>query len=215
MLEGDILKKKISVSFLSSKDVINDLLYLEATDVDFIHVDVMDGKFVKNKNLPFRILDRMSYVLKKRLDVHLMVKEPKKYIEKYATLNSEYITIHVELPKEKIEESIELIKSYGIKCGLAVNPDTDLNLLKDYLNEIDMILIMSVMPGYGGQEFIKETINRIEELKKMIGKKKIVINVDGGINDKTVKNVEQSDIVVSGSFIIKSEDFQQQISLLR
>ena len=143
------MKKKVSVSFLSSKDIINDLIDIEASSADYIHVDVMDGKFVKAKNLPFKYLDRMSYILKKRLDVHLMVKDPTKYIEKYATLNSEYITIHVELGD--LDKYLEQIKSYGIKCGLAINPDTDINLLKDYLNKIDLILVMSVFPGAGGQ----------------------------------------------------------------
>ena len=127
------MKRKVSVSFLSSKNKEEDLIKLGATDTDYIHVDVMDGKFVKNKNLPFKLLDRLSYTLLKRLDVHLMVNKPNKFIEEYATLNSEYITIHVELPKEVIDSSIELIKSYGIKCGLAIKPNTDINLLKDYL----------------------------------------------------------------------------------
>ena len=134
------MKRKVSVSFLSSKNKEEDLIKLGATDTDYIHVDVMDGKFVKNKNLPFKLLDRLSYTLLKRLDVHLMVNKPNKFIEEYATLNSEYITIHVELPKEVIDSSIELIKSYGIKCGLAIKPNTDINLLKDYLDRIDLIL---------------------------------------------------------------------------
>ena len=137
---------KVSASFLSCKDLVKDLVKLNETDVDYIHVDIMDGKFVKNKNLPFKLLDRLSYTLLKRLDVHLMVNKPNKFIEEYATLNSEYITIHVELPKEVIDSSIELIKSYGIKCGLAIKPNTDINLLKDYLDRIitieDKIIFM-------------------------------------------------------------------------
>ncbi len=207
------MKKKISVSFLSSKDIINDLIDIEASSADYIHVDVMDGKFVKAKNLPFKYLDRMSYVLKKRLDVHLMVKDPIKYIEKYATLNSEYITVHVELGE--VDKYIELIKSYGIKCGLAINPDTDVNELKKYLGKIDLILIMSVFPGAGGQSFIEETTKRIDMVKSMIGNRKIVINVDGGINDTTISKVKKKDIVVSGSYIINSDDFEEKIQSLR
>ena len=135
------MKRKVSVSFLSSKNVIDDLLDLEATDTDFIHVDEMDGKFVKNKNTQFKILDRMSYVLQKRLDVHLMVKNPSKLIEKYITLNTEYITLHVELGN-KILDYYNQIKSYGIKCGLAINPDTDIESIKDYLDYIDLILVI-------------------------------------------------------------------------
>lgn len=209
------MKKKISVSFLSSKDIIDDLIELESTNVDYIHVDVMDGKFVKNKNLPFKVLNRLSYVLKKRLDVHLMVKKPLKFIEKYATLNTEYITVHVELDDKIKDEAIEVIKSYGIKCGLAINPNTDINLLENYLDKIDMILVMSVEPGKGGQSFIEETTKKISDIKSMIKKRKILINVDGGINDKTISKVADTDIVVSGSYVINSDDFQTRINELR
>lgn len=209
------MKRKVSVSFLSSKNKEEDLIKLGATDTDYIHVDVMDGKFVKNKNLPFKLLDRLSYTLQKRLDVHLMVNKPNKFIEEYATLNSEYITIHVELPKEVIDSSIELIKSYGIKCGLAIKPNTDINLLKDYLDRIDLILVMSVEPGSGGQEFISETPDRIAKIKELIGKKKIAINVDGGINDKTVKYLDKANIVVSGSYVVNSDSFVDAIKSLR
>lgn len=207
--------RKISVSFLSSEDDIEDLIDLEATNVDYIHVDVMDGKFVRNKNLPFKTLDYLSYVLKKRLDVHLMVTKPIKYIEKYATLNTEFITVHVELGEKLIKESFELIKSYGIKCGLAINPDTDIMSLEPYLDYIDMILVMSVVPGMGGQSFIEESTERLNKIRNMIKDKNIVINVDGGINKETVHKAKQADIVVSGSFIINSDNFQEKIDELR
>lgn len=209
------MRKKVSVSFLSSKNPEEDLFKLGGTDVDYIHVDVMDGKFVKNKVFPFKLLDRMSYVLQKRLDVHLMVNKPYKFIEEYATLNTEYITIHVELDKDVISSSIELIKSYGIKCGLAIKPNTDIETLKDYLDCIDLILVMSVEPGKGGQEFIESTDDKISKIKSMIGKRKISINVDGGINDKTVKRLDKANIVVSGSYVINSSDFQESINSLR
>jgi len=207
--------KKISVSFLNSEDDIEDLIDLEATNVDYIHVDVMDGKFVKNKNFPFKTLDYMSYVLKKRLDVHLMVTKPIKYIEKYATLNTEFITIHVELGEKIIKESFELIKSYGIKCGLAINPDTDISTLIPYLDSVDMILVMSVVPGLGGQSFIEESTERLKKVREMITSKDIVINVDGGINEDTISKVNDADIVVSGSYVINSDNFQERINILR
>ena len=201
------MKKKVSVSFLSSKDVIGDLIELDTTSADYIHVDVMDGKFVKNKYLPFKVLDKMAYVMKKRLDVHLMVKDPSKYIIRYATLNSEYITIHVELGK-KLDE-------YGIKCGLAINPNTDIIELTPYLDRIDLILVMSVEPGRGGQSFIDTTTKRIDDIKKMIGKRKILINVDGGINKDTIGKVSNSDIVVSGSYVVGSDNFEEAITSLK
>ncbi len=208
------MKKKVSVSFLSSKDVIGDLIELDTTSADYIHVDVMDGKFVKNKYLPFKILDKMAYVMKKRLDVHLMVKDPSKYIIRYATLNSEYITIHVELGK-KLDEYFDLIDSYGIKCGLAINPNTDIIELTPYLDRIDLILVMSVEPGRGGQNFIDTTTKRIDDIKKMIGKRKILINVDGGINNDTIGKVSNSDIVVSGSYVVGSDNFEEAITSLK
>ena len=201
------MKKKVSVSFLSSKDVIGDLIELDTTSADYIHVDVMDGKFVKNKYLPFKVLDKMAYVMKKRLDVHLMVKDPSKYIIRYATLNSEYITIHVELGKK--------LDSYGIKCGLAINPNTDIIELTPYLDRIDLILVMSVEPGRGGQSFIDTTTKRIDDIKKMIGKRKILINVDGGINKDTIGKVSNSDIVVSGSYVVGSDNFEEAITSLK
>lgn len=208
------MKKKVSVSFLSSKDVIGDLIELDTTSADYVHVDVMDGKFVKNKYLPFKVLDKMAYVMKKRLDVHLMVKDPSKYIIKYATLNSEYITIHVELGK-KLDEYFDLIDSYGIKCGLAINPGTDITELTPYLDRIDLILVMSVEPGRGGQKFIDATTKRIDDIKRMIGKRKILINVDGGINKDTIDKVSNSDIVVSGSYVVGSDNFEEAITSLK
>lgn len=205
--------KKVSVSFLSSKDVIDDLIDLDASCCDYIHVDVMDGKFVKNKYLPFKVLDRMSSIMKKRLDVHLMVNDPLKYIEKYATLNTEYITVHVELGD--IDFYLDAIKKYGIKCGVAINPDTSLSTLEKYLDKVDLILVMSVFPGAGGQLFIEESTNRINIIKSMIGDRNILINVDGGINDKTISKVINSDIVVSGSYIIKSDNFEERIKSLK
>ena len=144
-----------------------------------------------------------------------MVVNPLKYIEKYALLNTEYITIHSELDDELIDKSYELIKSYGIKFGLAIKPDTDLEILKNYLDKLDLILVMSVEPGLGGQPFIEKTTERIKEIKKIIGQRKIKINVDGGINSDTISKVNDCDIVVSGSFIINSSDFQEKINSLR
>ncbi len=207
--------KKVSVSFLSSKDEQKDILKLNRTSADYIHVDVMDGRFVKKKHKPFKMLYKMSSTIIKRLDVHLMEKNPLKNINYYASLNTEYITIHVEL--DKVDKYIDLIKQYGIKCGLAINPDTDVSALLPYLSKIDMVLIMSVMPGKGGQEFIDDTIKKILKIKKMIVSKKVKvkISVDGGINDEIAKRLDFVDIIVSGSYVTNSENFEEAICLLR
>jgi ribulose-phosphate 3-epimerase len=211
-----MLMKKISASFLSSKDIPRDLVKLNDTDVDFIHVDIMDGKFVKNKTMPF---SEMKYIYKytsKRLDVHLMVEDPSNYIPLYAELNTECITIHVEV-EEDIQKDLELIKSYSIKCGLAINPDTKVKELIPYLPYLDEIIVMSVVPGAGGQEFIKETENKLKELRSLLDSYNIhaLINVDGGVNDKTKDMCVDADILTAGSYIVGSDNFQEKISSLR
>ena len=207
---------KVSASFLSSKNIPNDLRKLNDTDVDYIHVDIMDGKFVKNKTMPFREMKHIYEFTSKRLDVHLMVDDPSKYIPLYAELNTEYITFHVEV-LEDIKNNIDLIKSFSIKAGLAIKPGTKVNELIPYLPFIDMIIVMSVEPGEGGQEFIEESESRINEIRELIKSYNldIVINVDGGINNNTVKKCNSADIVVAGSYVISSDNFQDKISSLR
>ncbi len=207
--------KLISTSFLSSNKIADDLIKLNDTTTNYIHVDVMDGKFVKEKSLPYKELKNIYKYTSKRLDVHLMVTKPKKYIKDYANLNTEYLTIHLELEKD-LFKYLELIKSYGIKAGLSINPDTDVRLLEPYLKNIDMVLMMSVFPGYGGQQFIESTYQKIELLKQLIKEinPKVIISVDGGVNSEISKKLDV-DMVVSGSYIINSENFEERINSLR
>lgn len=206
---------KIAVSYLSSRDIPNDLRKLNVTDVDYIHVDVMDGKFVKNKTLSFSEMKEIHRYTNKRLDVHLMVKNPVKFIHDYATLNTEYITVHIET--KNAYKALELIEEYGIKKGISIKPNTPLEDLDSYLDDIDLILVMSVEPGRGGQEFIENTVDRIKKLKKKLKEhnSKALISVDGGINDKVAKKLKDVDILVSGSYVISGDEFQEQISKLR
>ena len=207
---------KVSVSFLSSKNIPRDLRLLNDTDVDYIHVDIMDGKFVENKTMPFREMRHISDYTSKRLDVHLMVEDPSNYIPLYAELNTEYIVFHVEVD-EDIEKNLKLIKDYSIKCGLSICPETKVSSLIPYLPYLDQILVMSVVPGKGGQSFIEESEEKIKEVRKLIESYNldIVINVDGGINNKTKDKCSESDILTAGSYIINSENFQEKISSLR
>ena len=206
---------KVSASFLSSKNIPVDLKKLDNTDVDYIHVDVMDGKFVKNKTMPFSEMRNIYKYTSKRLEVHLMVEDPEEYIKEYAELNTEYIIIHAEI--ENPIKYLELIKTYSIKAGISIKPNTPVSSLVPFLPYIDEVLVMSVEPGEGGQAFIEESENRIKEIRTLLNEYKInaVINVDGGVNNETVSKCRNSDIVVAGSYIVNGEDFQERITSLR
>ena len=207
---------KVSASILSCKDLVRDLTKLNETDVDYIHVDIMDGKFVSNKTMPFSELKNIYKYTSKRLDVHLMVEDPSKYIPLYAELNTEFITFHVEVD-QNIEECLKLIHSYSIKAGLAIKPNTKVSELIPYLPFIDLVLVMSVEPGKGGQEFIKESSEKIEEVRALLESynSKAIINVDGGVNDKSRELCSKCDIVTAGSYIVRSDDFQEKVTSLR
>lgn len=207
---------KVSVSFLKTKDnLVQTLKRIEQTDCDYIHVDVEDGIFVPNKTGV--IQSNLQNSLKK-LDVHLMCAHPSNFIEIYKDLNTEYITIQAEI-KENLNSLINKIKAYNIKVGIALNPETSIKEIEPYLNLIDQVLVLSVHPGKGGQEFIKDVIPKIEELIKLRNENNYhyIINVDGGINDKTINYLKdkQVDMVVSGSFVCLASDYQQQINKLR
>lgn len=208
----------ISASFLTSKDIPKTLTKLNDTDVDFIHVDVMDGKYVENKSLPFKEMRHIYKFTDKRLDVHLMVESPSKYISDYASLNTEYITIHLDTLEDTLN-NLKLIKSYGIKTGIALNPTDKVESLIPYLPYIDLILVMGVIPGKGGQKFIDKTIDKLKELKvlkKEYKDFKFKISVDGGVNNIVAKKIYNlTDIIVSGNYITSSIDFQKQINSLR
>lgn len=205
----------VSTSFLSSMNPAKDLKILNETDTDFIHVDVMDGIFVQGRTMPFKEMKKIYKYTSKRLDVHLMVEEPSKLITKYANLNAEYITIHVE--SENVEENLKLIKKYAIKAGIAISPETKIKELVPYLPLVDMILVMSVEPGRGGQAFMPKTKNRIKEIAKLLKehKSEAIISVDGGINDETKKNCSEASLLVSGNYILSGADYQERINKLR
>lgn len=206
---------KVSVSFLSSNNPPRDLRLLNDTDCDYIHVDVMDGKYTKYKTVGFNEMTIGKYT-QKRLDVHLMVRKPLKYIDDFALLNVSRINVHVDI-KNDLEDVIDRIKIYGIKVGLVLNPDQDIDLIEEYLDRIDNILVMTVVPGLPGQELIPETVKKLNTIKKIIDKAKlpITLEVDGGVNLDNIKTLKNADIIVSGSCITKSDDFQETIDKLR
>ncbi len=194
--------KEVSTSFLKEGSYSNYIEMLNNSNTDYIHFDVMDGKFVENKNLSIKELEKYLKMSKKKNDVHLMVKNPKEYIKTLSIYNISYLTIHKEI--ENYKEMIKLIKSYGIKPGLAINPETDIEDVFEDLKNVSLVLLMSVHPGKSGQEFIEETTNKISVLKEEIKKKNlnVKISIDGGIKEEVLEKIKDVDIVVSASYIL-------------
>ena len=204
---------RLSVSILNSIDRINMIKTLNNSKISYIHIDVMDNKFVPNYQFPIEEINKLIPLSTKKIDIHLMVKDPLTYINKINNSNIEYITIHYEI-NDNIDNILQAIKNKGYKVGLAIKPKTKIDEVKEYLNKIDMLLIMSVEPGYGGQSFIPNTINKINELKQL--NKDLTVEVDGGINDKTIKQIyDISDIAVVGSYIINQIDYNKAINNLK
>lgn len=189
---------KISTSILSIQEDIEKIKQIDQLPTDFIHLDVMDGKFVPN-TVDFRNLSFFT----KQLDVHLMVEDVKKYIDFYETLHPTYITFHLEVGNTK--ELISYIKEKGIKVGLCVKPATPIEDLLPYLKEIDLVLVMSVEPGFGGQAFLGNTVSKLKRLKALKEEYgPYLIEVDGGINATTCKWCTDADMLVIGSYITKA-----------
>lgn len=209
---------KIAVSYLNvkKKHIPKVIRELDKTDVDFIHVDVMDGHFVRGKANNFKDVNKYSLLTRKRLDIHFMVKKPLKVIDNYASLNVFCMSFHLGI-KNDLNEVIDRCHNYGIKVGIALNPDEKIELLEPFLDKIDLVLVMSVKPGLPGQEFIKDVLPKIKELRKKINKEKrnILISVDGGVNASNKDFLGDADILVSGSFITNSLNMQDAIEELR
>ena len=215
-------KIKISPSILSANfsELGNEIKRLEQGGADMIHVDVMDGHFVPNLTIGPPVIKNLREITKLPFDVHLMIDPVHKYIKDYADAGSYIITIHPEAT-ENLSESINHIKSFKKKVGVSLNPNTELNLVLDYLDKIDLILIMSVYPGFGGQKFMPEIIKKIKDLDNIKKDKNLNfdIEVDGGINFSNAKKVLDAgaNILVSGTTIFKENngDIEKNIKTLR
>lgn len=197
---------KLSVSILNAKDKEKTIKELNKTDISYLHIDVMDSIFVSQHSFSYQEVIELSSLSEKKLDVHLMHNNPLSYIEKIKDLkNIEYITIHLEIDKD-IKYILNKIKDYGYKRGLSIKPNTNIDKIRPYLDDIDLILVMTVEPGYGGQPFLEDSPNRIKEIKRLIQDKDILLEVDGGINNETLSLVKEADIAVVGSYITTSDD---------
>lgn len=208
---------KVGVSILSSSIKAEDIVKkLDGSGADYIHVDIMDGKFVENKTWTYSEVKKIVSYSSLPLDVHLMVKDPAKYIEDYALLNTTNLIFHYEAVKD-IESMISLVKEYGLKVGIAINPETSEEVLFPYLKDIDVALVMSVVPGKSGQSFIENIPSKIKKLKEEIIRQgvKTIISVDGGINDETGLLCKEAgvDMLVSASYIHK--DIVNNIKVLK
>ena len=204
-------KIQISPSILSAdfSQLGNEIKKLEQGGADLIHVDVMDGHFVPNLTIGPPVIKNLRKYTKLPFDVHLMISPVHKYIENYAVAGADIITIHPEAT-ENLKESISLIKKFGKKVGVSLNPKTEIKTLIDEIDNIDLVLVMSVNPGFGGQEFMPEVLDKIKELKKIKDKNQyhFDIEVDGGINFSNSKIVLEAgaDILVSGTTVFKEND---------
>ena len=207
---------KISTSILSVKDNLKFAIdKLNNTNTDYIHLDIMDGMFVSNTT--WHVFDLLPSLQDnhKPLDIHLMVNDVKKYIDEFKILNPAYITFHFEAIDD-VMDVINYIKNIGIKVGLAIKPSTQVEEIYEYLPFIDLVLVMSVNPGMGGQQFMLPSIDKINLLKeyRLNNNLNYLINVDGGINNNTIKLVRNADIAVSGSYITNN-DYNESINILK
>lgn len=205
---------KVSVSILKEYDrLINAVKKVNESSADYLHIDVMDGKFVDNKKFPIEVVKDIKRISKKQMDIHLMVDNINTVLD-YSKLEPYFLSFHVEIIKDN--SIIKLLKEKGIKVGLAINPETDIELLMPYVNDIDLVLFMSVSPGKGGQVFKEEVLDKIKLFKEKVNND-IIINIDGGINDKTIDAVKEvgCDMVVSGSYITNSDNYDLMINSLK
>lgn len=204
----------VSVSVLKEYDrLINAVKKVNDSKANYLHVDVMDGKFVNNKKFPIEVVKDIKSISKKPLDVHLMV-DSINTVKEYAMLEPDILTLHAEIIEDY--EIIDYIKSLGIKVGLAINPETKISSLIPYIDDIDLVLFMSVTPGLGGQEFKEEVIEKVKELRK-IAPSDLIISIDGGINNKTVSLCKYAgcDMVVSGSYVTNMDNYDDAIKELK
>ena len=187
------------------------------SEAGWFHLDVMDGVFVPNITFGTPILEVFKKYATKHLDAHLMIVNPENYIEKFASLGANTITVHYEAC-DNLQNTINQIKKLNVKAGVAINPDTDVSVLYSLINEIDLICLMSVFPGFSGQKFIPDTFEKLEKLKKIITDKnsQALIQIDGGVSTDNAKKLVSlgADILVAGSFVFKSEDASTTIKKL-
>lgn len=214
------MKPLIAPSILAAdfSNLGKDIELLNASDADYIHCDVMDGVFVPNISFGIPVIKQVKKIAQKPLDVHLMIVDPDKYIEAFAGAGASVLTVHYETCPH-LHRTIGAIKEQGMKASVCLNPHTPVSVLEDIISDLDMVLLMSVNPGFGGQKFIPNTYKKVKQLKKLIldNKSECLIEVDGGVNYETGKLLLEAgtDVLVAGSFVFGSKDPAQTIQNLR
>ena len=214
------MSTKIAPSILSADfgNLSRDCEIVNKSSADWFHLDVMDGLFVPNISFGMPIVSSIRKMTKKPLDVHLMIIEPERYIDKFIEIGSNILTVHIEATSE-MDKILDKIKDSSIKSGIAINPVTPINKLEDYINKVDLVCLMGVHAGFGGQKFIEKTFDRLIELKSLINSKNssAVIEIDGGVNNTNSKKLVSlgADILVAGSYIFKSSDINNAIDSLK
>ena len=214
------LKKILSPSILSAdfKKLGEELETIDKAGAEYVHVDVMDGLFVKSISFGMPVIKSARSATDKVFDVHLMIEEPIRYIEDFVKAGADIITVHVEACKDVVA-TLEKIKECGVKAAITLNPPTPVSAIEPYLDKVDMVLVMSVNPGFGGQSFIEQTINKVDKLKKLImeSNSHTLIEIDGGVNFETGKRLVNAgaDALVAGSFVFNSPDPEANIKGLK
>lgn len=211
---------KISPSILSAdfSKLGEEVIKVDEAGADFIHIDVMDGNFVPNISIGLPVIKSIRNKTDKIFDVHLMIESPSRYIDEFVKAGADIITIHYEAEKH-IDRAIEYIKSKGVKAGVSLNPGTPTFVLKDIIEKLDLVLIMSVNPGFGGQKFIPYTLNKIKEVKKMSleANNNLLIEVDGGVDKNNSKSIIEAgaNVLVAGSAIFGDGNLKENIEAIR